>query len=66
MREMSVREANQNFSQHLRRARAGLGKGSRAIDLVLRSARDGVIPLQVLGEYPSEKTNLSALMTSGD
>ena len=41
-------------------------KGTRGIDLVLRSARNGVIPLQVLGEYPSEKTNLSALMTSGD
>ena len=26
-------------------------KGARAIDLVLRSARNGVIPLQVLGEY---------------
>jgi len=26
-------------------------KGARAIDLILRSAHDGVIPLQVLGEY---------------
>jgi predicted nucleic acid-binding protein len=26
-------------------------KGVRSIDLILRSARDGVIPLQVLGEY---------------
>ena len=26
-------------------------KGERSIDLILRSARDGVIPVQVLGEY---------------
>jgi predicted nucleic acid-binding protein len=26
-------------------------KGARAIDFILRSARNGVIPLQVLGEY---------------
>ncbi|HEY1365018.1 MAG TPA: PIN domain-containing protein [Xanthobacteraceae bacterium] len=26
-------------------------KGARSIDLILRAARDGVIPVQVLGEY---------------
>jgi predicted nucleic acid-binding protein len=26
-------------------------KGTRAADLILRAARDGVIPVQVLGEY---------------
>jgi|SRR6516164_1037288 predicted nucleic acid-binding protein len=26
-------------------------RGTRSIDLILRSARDGVIPVQVLGEY---------------
>jgi predicted nucleic acid-binding protein len=26
-------------------------KGTRSIDLILRTARDGVIPAQVLGEY---------------
>ena len=30
---------------------SGPEKGARSIDLILRSARDGVIPLQVLGEY---------------
>ncbi|MEA2876845.1 MAG: hypothetical protein QOF14_2041 [Hyphomicrobiales bacterium] len=27
------------------------GKGKRAADLILRAARDGVIPVQVLGEF---------------
>ena len=41
-------------------------KGAERLTSYYEAPGTRVIPLQVLGEYPSEKTNLSALMTSGD